>query len=79
MLKLKIKSAFKVLFFLYFLNFLFSNAIYINNSSTPTWYLVSLYMKNENVKDLYDYSFDLRYSKGSIDISCKYYINKQWL
>ena len=77
MLKLKIKLVFKNISILFFINTLFCNVIYIDNPNSIKWYFVSTYMKDRNIQNLYDYNFDLRLSKGDIEISYKYCINKQ--
>ena len=77
MLKSKIKSVSNSIFIFVFIVFLYPNSIYINNLEYPKWYLVSSYLINEDYKDLYDYNFDLRFSKKNIEFSYNYYINKQ--
>ena len=77
MLKLKIKSVSKLFFAFIFSNLFYPNSIYVNNHQNSNWYLVSSYLMNEDYKDLYDYNFELRFSKKNIEFSYNYYVNKQ--
>ena len=75
--KLKIKLVFNLIYLIFLLGFLYPNSIYINNNQNLKVYLVPSYSMNKDIKDLYDYSFDLRFSKKYIEFSYKYYVNKQ--
>ena len=77
MSRLKIKSVFNLILIFPIIGCLFSNAIYLNDYQNPKWYLVTSYLMNEDFKDLYDYNFDIRYSKKNIEFSYNYYVNKQ--